>query len=107
MENIHCWTDRENRVEIVALPLHSGLIEVAAGLYGDETCLQKHADTFQRGVLGQASFSGNGVVAGMAGVRFTILNQQQISLDHEHRRRQVQQKDFVRECEKVFVTAAL
>ena len=60
--------DREDRVEIVALPLHAGLIVVAAGRYSDETCLQKITDTFQSSVFGQSSISGNGVVAGMAGV---------------------------------------
>lgn len=107
VENIYCRIDGENRVEIVAFPFHSGLIVIAAGRYGDETCLQKIADTFQSSVFGQTSFSGNGIVAGMAGVCFAVLDQQQISVDQERRRRQVQQKDFVRECEKIFVTAAL
>ena len=100
LENIHCRIDGENRVEIVAFPLHSGLIIVAAGRYGDETCLQKSTDAFQSSIFGQTSFSGNGIVAGMAGVCFAVLDQQQISVDHERRRRQIQQEDFVRECEK-------
>ena len=75
VENIHCRIDGENRVEIVAFPLHSGLIKVAAGVHGDEADFHKIADAFQRGVLGQSSINGYGVVAGMAGVRFAVLDQ--------------------------------
>ena len=69
--------DREDRVEIVALPLHTGLIVVAAGFHGDESCFQKIADAFQHSIFGQASVSSDGVVTGMTGVCFAILNQQQ------------------------------
>ena len=107
VENIHCRTDREDRVEIVAFPLHPGLIVIATGFYGDESCFQKIADAFQGSVFGEASISSDGVVAGMAGVRFAIFDQQQISIDHERRRRELQQEDFVGKCEKVFTTVVL
>ena len=38
VESIHCRIDWENRVEIVARPLHTGLIKIAAWLHGDESC---------------------------------------------------------------------
>ena len=87
--------DGENRVEIVAFPLHSVLIEVAAWLYSDEARFQKNADTFQCSILGHACCGSDSVVTGMAGVRFAIFDQQQISIDHERRRWEFQQKDFV------------
>ena len=40
VEIVHCQTDGADRVEIVAFPLHSALIEVAAGFCGDESCFQ-------------------------------------------------------------------
>lgn len=43
----------------------------------------------------------------MAGVRLAILNQQQIGVHHEHRRRKVQQKNFVGQSEKLSVTSVL
>jgi len=83
VESIHCRIDWEDCVKIVACPLHTGLIKIAAWLHSDESRFPKGADTFQCSVLGQTSFSGNGVVAGMTGVGFAILNQQQISIDYE------------------------
>ena len=95
MKNTHCRMDRQDCVEIVALPFHSALIEIAAWLHGDEFRFQKNTDTFQCSILGHACRSRDGVVTGMAGVRFAIFDQQQISVDHERRRREFQQEDFI------------
>ena len=95
MKNIYCRMDGQDCVEIVALPLHSVLIEVTAWFDSDEPCFQKDDDTFQSSILGHACCGGNSVVTGMAGVRFAIFDQQQISVDHERRRRELQQKDFI------------
>ena len=40
VENTHSRMDGENRVEIVAFPLHSALIEVTAWFYSDESGFQ-------------------------------------------------------------------
>ena len=74
---------RQDRVEVVTRPLHPALVEVAAGLHSDETHLQKRVDTFHCGVLCQPCHSSDGVIAGMAGVRLAILDQQQIGVHHE------------------------
>ena len=55
MERIHCRPHWQDRVEVVALPLHSALVEIAAGLHNDESHLQECADVFYRGVLGDIS----------------------------------------------------
>ena len=41
------------------------------------------------------------LVTGMAGMRPAILDQQQIAVHHERRRRKVQQEDFIGEGEKL------
>ena len=87
--------DGQDRVEIVAFPLHSAPIKITAWLYSDEPRFQKEADTFQCSILGHACRGGDSVVTGMAGVRFAIFDQQQISVDHERRRWEFQQKDLV------------
>ena len=107
VKNNHSRIDGQDCVEVVALPFHSAPIKIAAWFYSDESCFQKNIDAFQRSVFGQTSISGDGVVAGVAGVHFAILNQQQISVDHERREREFQQEDFVRKCEKVFTTVVL
>ena len=85
MECIYCRPHWQDRVEVVALPLHSALVEVAAGLHCDESHLQQCADTFHRSVLRQTCRRGDGVVAWVAGVRPAILDQQQIGVDHKRR----------------------
>ena len=85
----------QNCVEIVALPLHSVIVEVTTGFYGDESYFQKDTDAFQCSILGHACCVSDSVVTGMAGMHFAIFDQQQISVDHERRRREFQQKDFV------------
>ena len=87
--------DGQDGVEIVAFPFHTMLIEVAAWLHSDESRFQKDPDIFQCSILGHACRGRDSVVTGMAGVRFAIFNQQQISIDHERRRSELQQKDFV------------
>ena len=87
--------DWQDCVEIVAFPLHPALIEIAAWLCSDEARFQKNADTFQCSILGHACCGSDSVVTGMAGVRFAILDQQQIGVDHKCSRREFQQKDFV------------
>ena len=47
VENTHCRMDGQDRVEIVALPLHSVLIEVTAWFDSDEPCFQKDDDTLK------------------------------------------------------------
>ena len=87
--------DGQDCVEIVALPLHSVPIKVTAGFHSNESLFQQGAGTFQYSILGHACFGSDSVVTGMAGVRFAIFDQQQISVDHERRRRELQQKDFI------------
>ena len=105
MERIHSHPHRQDRVEVVALPFHPALVEVAAGLYRDEPHLQQCADTFHRGVLRQTRRGGDGVVAWVAGVRPAVLNQQQIGADHKRRGREPQQKYLVGQSKKFFVFA--
>ena len=95
MECIHCRPHRQNRVEIVTLPLHPALVEIAAGLHCDEFYLQQCVDTFHRGVLRQTCRRGDGVVAGMAGVSSAVLNQQQVGVNQKRRGRKLQQEDLV------------
>jgi len=51
--------------------------------------------------FGHPRGGGDGVVAGMAGVRPAILNQQQVGVYHEGSGRKVQQEDFSGEGEKL------
>ena len=95
MKNTHCRMDGQDCVEIITLPFHSALIEVTAWFHSDESCFQKDVDIFQYSILGHACRGRDSVVTGMAGVRFAIFDQQQISVDHERRRREFQQEDFV------------
>ena len=76
---IHRLLRREDRVEIVALPLHPVLIKVLAVLHGDEFRVKEDANTFYHGIPCHARLVGDGVVAGMAGVRPAVLDQ------HRHR----------------------
>ena len=85
MKLIHRCAHRQNRVEVVAIPLQATLIEVAAVLHRDEFCFQEIADNFHHGVPGKTNCAGDGVVAGMAGMRPPILNQQQVGVDHKCR----------------------
>ena len=101
VERIHCPLRRQNRVEIVALPLHSAFVEIVAVLHRDEPRIQKDADIFHHGVLGHACLGGDSVVAGMAGVRPAILNQKEIGIDHKRRGRKAQQKNLVWQSEKL------
>ena len=107
VELIHCCLRWQNSVEVVALPLHPALIEVSAMLHCDEPSIQEDSDTFHCGVPGHADLSGDGIVAGMAGVRPAILYQQEIGVDHKRRGRKVQQKNFVRQSEKLSVISVL
>lgn len=107
VELAHCCLHWQDRIEIVALPLHSALVEVVAVLYCDEPSIQEGADTFHRGVPGHSCLSGNGVVTGMAGVRPAILNQQKVGVDHERRGQKVQQKNLVGQSEKLFAVSIL
>ena len=107
VERIHCLFHWQNRIEVIARPLHSALIEVLAVLHRDEFRVQEDADTFHCGVLGYACLGGDGVVAGMAGVCPAILNQQQIGVDYEHRGRKVQQKNLVGQSEKLSAISTL
>jgi len=107
VELIHCCLRWQNSVEIVALPFHPALIEVLAVRHVDEPSIQEDSDTFHCGIFGHACLGCDGVVAGMAGVRPAIFNQQQIGVDHERRGREVQQKDFVRQGEKLFAVSIL
>ena len=107
MKNIYCRMDGQDRVEIVAFPLHPALIEVTAWLYSDEARFQKNADASQCSILGYACCGRDSVITGMADVRFAILDQQQICIDHERRWREVQQKDFIGQREIFFTIAAL
>lgn len=88
-------------VEVVAVPLHPTPVKVLAVLHHDEVFFQEDADGFYHGVPGHPCGSGDGVVAGMAGVRFAILDQQEVGVHHERRGRKVQQEDFVGEGEKL------
>ena len=83
------------------------LIEVAAGLYDDQPHIQEGADTFYRGVLRHPRCGGDGVVAGVTGVRPSILNQQQVGIDHKRRGRELQQEHFIRQSEKLFASFVL
>ena len=107
MVNVHGLLRRQDRVEIVALPFHSVLVIVSAVLHGDELCVKEDANTFYHGVSGPACLGCDGVVAGMAGVCFAILHQQQIGVDHERRGREVQQKNLVGQSEKLSVISEL
>ena len=107
MVGVHSLLRRQDRVEIVALPLHPVLVKVSAVLHGDELCVKENADTFYYGVPGHACLVGDGVVAGMAGVCPAILDQQQVGVDHERGRRKVQQKYFIRQSEKLSVISEL
>ena len=92
-----CWQDG---VEVIAIPLQAVSVKVLAMLHGDEVFFQEDADAFHYGVPGHSSYVGDGVVAGMAGVRLAILNQQQVGVHHEGRGRKVQQENFIGEGEK-------
>ena len=74
MERICSLPRWQDRVEIVALPLHPILVEVLAVFHRDEPCIQEDTDIFHHGALGHACLSGYGVVTGMAGVRPAIFN---------------------------------
>ena len=107
MERICSLPRWQDRVEIVALPLHPALIEVLAVLHRDEPRIQKDADIFHHGVLGHACLGGDSVVAGMAGVRPAILNQKEIGIDHKRRGRKAQQKNLVWQSEKLSAVSTL
>ena len=96
MELVHCSLCRQDRVEVVALPLHSMLVEVAAVLHRNELLAQENRDTVNHGVSCQVCRSSNGIATGMAGVRPALLNQQQISIGHERGGWKVQQKNLMK-----------
>ena len=102
MERIHCRPHRQDRVEVVALPLHTPLVKVAAGLCGDQSYLQEDADTFYRRVLGRSCCGDDGVVTGVAGMCSPILNQQQIGVDHKCGGREFQQEHLIGQSKKTF-----
>lgn len=76
----------KNGVEVVAVPLHPMLVEVLAVLHRDEVLFQEDADGFYHSVPRHSCGGGDGVVAGMAGVCFAILNQQEVGVHHERRK---------------------
>ena len=69
VERIHCLLRWQDCVEIVARPLHSAFVEIAAVFHCDELCIQKDANTFYCSVPGHPCLGGDSVVTGMAGVR--------------------------------------
>ena len=83
MEDVHCLPRWQDRVEVVALPFHPVMVKVSAVLHGDEPRVKEDVDTFYHGVPGHARLSSDSVVAGMTGVRPSVLDQQQIGVDHE------------------------
>lgn len=101
VEHIHCSLHWKNGVEVIAVPLHPALVKVLAVLHRDEVLFQEGADGFYHSVFGHPRGGGDGVVAGMAGVCFAILDQQEVGVHHERRGRKVQQEDFVGEGEKL------
>ena len=76
----------KNGVEVVAVPLQPMLVKVLAVLHHDEVLFQEGADGFYHSVPGHPRGGGDGVVAGMAGVCFAILDQQEVGVHHERRR---------------------
>lgn len=74
IERIHRSSNRQDRVQVIALPLRAVLVEVAARLRSNESCLQESADAFYCGVFGDPSCGGNGVVAGVADVRLPVFD---------------------------------
>lgn len=101
VEHIHCSLHWKNGVEVVAVPLQPMLVKVLAVLHHDEVLFQEDADGFYHSVPRHSCGGGDGVVAGMAGVCFAILNQQEVGVHHERRGRKVQQEDSVGEGEKL------
>ena len=86
VERFHSSLRWKNGVEIVAVPLHPALVEVLAVLHRDEALFQEDVDGFYHSVFGYPRGGGDGVVAGVAGVRFAILDQQEVGVHHERRR---------------------
>lgn len=101
VERIHCSLHWKHGVEVVAVPLYPTPVKVLTVLHHDEVLFQEGADGFYHSVFGHPRGGGDGVVAGVAGVRSAILDQQKIGVHHERRGRKVQQEDFVGEGEKL------
>ena len=90
----------KNGVEVVAVPLQTALVKVSAMLHHDEVLSQEDANGLYHSVPRHSCGGGDGVVAGVAGVCFAILDQQKVGVHHERRRWKIQQEDFIGEGEK-------
>lgn len=101
MEYIYYFLHGQDGVEAVAVPLQSTPVKVLAVLHGYEVLVQEDADGVYHSVSGHPGDSGDGVVAGMAGVCPAVLNQEQVGVHHEGRERKIQQEDFVGEGKKL------
>ena len=95
VERVHCSLRWKNGIEVVVVPLHPTAVKVLTMLHHDEVVFQEGADGFYHSVFGHPCGGGDGVVAGMAGVCFAILDQQEVGVHHERRRWKIQQEDFI------------
>lgn len=101
MELIYCCLRWQDGVEVVAVPFHPALVKILAMVHRHKVLVEEGTDTVYHGVPAHPGDSGDGAVAGMAGMRPAILNQQQIGVYHECGGREIQQKNFVGEGEKI------
>lgn len=101
MERFYCFLCWKDGVEIVAVPLQTSVVKVAGALHRDEVFVQEDTDGIYHGVPGHPRGGSDGAVAGVASVRFAILDQQQISVYHKCRGRKVQQENFIGKSEKL------
>ena len=108
-QTIHCLLielvrrllNRQDGVAVVAVPLHTFVIHVAGVLHRDELFIHQCGDVLHHSVDGQSGGICDGVVAGMALVRAAILTAEQVSIDRDWSVTKIQEKEFIRQSEKI------
>ena len=100
IERIRRLLDGQDRVEIIAVPLHAVAVDVAGALHRDELFICQRRDVLHHGIDGKADCGGDGVIAGMALVRAAIFTAEQIGVDCDCSVAKPKVKHFVRHGEK-------
>ena len=101
---IHGHLDRQDGIEVIAVPFHALVVYVASVLHRDELFVRQLCDVLHHCGHGKMYRLGNRAVAGMTLMGAAVFAVKQISIDRNSTMTDVQEEQFVGQREKVFAS---
>ena len=92
--------DGQDGVQVVAVPLHAVVVDVAGAFHGDILPFRQLVDVLHHRVDGKSHRRGDGIVTGMALMCAAVLAVQQVGVDRQGAMAQPQMKHLVWNGEK-------